>query len=119
MPMPRHRPTADLVAILNPSTGYSFPSGHAVFFTWLCFMLAASISPRVSPRWRKLVWSAAGVVIFLACAGRVWAGAHWPTDVIGGLLLGTGWAALWVWWWERADRPRAASEALPGSRESP
>ena len=28
----RHRPTADLVKILDPSTGYSYPSGHAVFF---------------------------------------------------------------------------------------
>ena len=31
-------------------------------------------------------------------------GRHWPTDVAGGLLLGTGWAAMWIWWWERAGR---------------
>src|ERR1700730_3539282 len=37
----RHRPTANLVQILDPSTGYSFPSGHAVFFTWFWFMLRA------------------------------------------------------------------------------
>ncbi len=97
----RHRPTADLVTILNPSSGYSYPSGHAVFFTWLCFMLAASISPRVRPRWRKWLWGGAGVVIFLACAGRVWAGAHWPTDVIGGFLLGLGWSAFILWLPER------------------
>ncbi|HAC46123.1 MAG TPA: hypothetical protein DCF65_08650, partial [Chloroflexi bacterium] len=36
----RQRPPADLVHILNPTTGFSFPSGHAVFFTWLSFMLA-------------------------------------------------------------------------------
>jgi len=97
----RHRPTADLVTILNPSSGYSYPSGHAVFFTWLCFMLAACISPRVRPSWRKWLWTLAVVVTFLACTGRVWAGAHWPTDVIGGFLLGLGWSAFILWLPER------------------
>lgn len=97
----RHRPPADLVTILNPSSGYSYPSGHAVYFTWLSFMLAASLAPRVRPRWRKVLWGGAGLVIFLACAGRVWAGAHWPTDVIGGFLLGLGWSAFVLWVPER------------------
>lgn len=97
----RHRPTANLVAILNPSTGYSYPSGHAVFFTWLSFMTAAAVSPRLRPRWRVTVWAIAVVVIALACIGRVWAGAHWPTDVIGGFLLGLGWSAFVLWLPER------------------
>ena len=82
----RQRPTADLVTILNPSSGYSYPSGHALYFTWLSFMLAAAISPHVGARWRRIVGVIAGLVIVLACLGRVWAGAHWPTDVIGGLV---------------------------------
>ena len=114
----RHRPTADLVKILNPSNGYSYPSGHAVFFTWMCFMLAASLSPKVPQRWRALLWGVAAVLIFLACVGRVWAGEHWPSDVIGGFLLGLGWSAfvLWVperwlpspsWHWLPLHRARA------------
>ena len=97
----RHRPTADLVKILDPSQGYSYPSGHAVFFTWLCFMLAAAISPRVRPRWRLGVWGVAAAVIFLACTGRVWGGAHWPSDVVGGFLLGLTWSAFVLWLPER------------------
>jgi membrane-associated phospholipid phosphatase len=97
----RHRPTADLVKILDPSTGYSYPSGHAVFFTWLYFMLAASLAPKLPPRWRALLWGIAGVLVFLACVGRVWAGAHWPSDVIGGFLLGLGWSAFVLWLPER------------------
>jgi undecaprenyl-diphosphatase len=97
----RHRPTADLVKILDPSTGYSYPSGHAVFFTWLCFMLAASLAPKVPPRWRALLWGVAGILVVLACVGRVWAGAHWPSDVIGGFLLGLGWSAFVLWLPER------------------
>ena len=97
----RHRPTADLVKILNPSNGYSYPSGHAVFFTWVYFMLAASLSPKVPPRWRGVLWGVAAVLIYLACAARVWAGAHWPSDVIGGFLLGLGWSAFVMWLPER------------------
>jgi undecaprenyl-diphosphatase len=97
----RHRPTADVVAILEPSNGYSYPSGHAVFFTWLWFMLAASLSPHIRPRWRKLLWGLAAALILLACIGRVWAGAHWPTDVIGGFLLGLAWSAFILWLPER------------------
>jgi membrane-associated phospholipid phosphatase len=97
----RRRPTANLLSILNPSNGYSYPSGHAVFFTWLYFMLAVSISPRLRPRWRAALWGGAGLLVFLACAGRVWAGAHWPSDVIGGFLLGVAWCAFVLWVPER------------------
>lgn len=97
----RHRPTADLVKILDPSTGYSYPSGHAVFFTWLYFMLAASLAPKVPSRWRAALWGVAGALVFVACVGRVWAGAHWPSDVIGGFLLGLGWSAFVLWVPER------------------
>jgi undecaprenyl-diphosphatase len=99
--MARQRPTADLVHILTPAPGYSYPSGHAVFFTWLSFMLAFSFAPHVKPRRRWLLWTAAAVVILLACLARVWAGDHWPSDVMGGFLLGLGWSAFVVWLPER------------------
>jgi undecaprenyl-diphosphatase len=97
----RQRPPADIVHILNPTTGFSYPSGHAVFFTWMAFMLAFSLAPRVKPYWRAALWIAAALVIALACIARVWAGAHWPSDVIGGVLLGLGWSAFVLWLPER------------------
>jgi membrane-associated phospholipid phosphatase len=97
----RHRPTASLVQILDPTTGYSFPSGHAVFFTWFAFMLAVAVSPHVRPSRRIVVWVAAAALILVACLGRVWAGAHWPSDVIGGFLLGLAWSAFVLWLPER------------------
>jgi membrane-associated phospholipid phosphatase len=97
----RQRPPADLVHILNPTTGYSYPSGHAVFFTWLSFMVAFSLSPRIKPTYRPFLWIAAAVVIVLTCIARVWAGAHWPSDVLGGVLLGVGWSAFVLWLPER------------------
>ena len=118
--MERQRPSAVLVHILTPASGYSYPSGHAVFFTWLSFMLAFSIAPHVKPASRWALWLAAAVVITLACLARVWAGDHWPSDVLGGFLLGLGWSAFVVWlperwlpsptWgWFRRSRKAAAS----------
>ncbi|MFN2462910.1 MAG: phosphatase PAP2 family protein [Candidatus Dormibacteria bacterium] len=93
----RHRPTTDLVAVLDPSRGYSYPSGHAVFFTWLAFMLAAALAPRVRPSARPILWLGALLLAVVVCLGRVWAGAHWPSDVIGGFLLALAWSAFVLW----------------------
>ena len=97
----RQRPPADLVHSLNPTTGFSYPSGHAVFFTWMAFMLAFSLAPKVKSFYRPALWIAAALVIVLACIARVWAGAHWPSDVIGGVFLGIGWSAFVLWLPER------------------
>ena len=97
----RQRPPADLVHILSPATGYSYPSGHAVFFTWMSFMLAVSLAPRIRPSFRPILWILAAVVIVLTCLARVWAGDHWPSDVLGGVLLGIGWSAFVLWLPER------------------
>ena len=97
----RQRPPADIVHILSPTTGYSYPSGHAVFFTWMSFMIAVSLAPRIRPVYRPMLWILAVVVTVLTCIARVWAGAHWPSDVLGGMLLGIGWSAFVLWLPER------------------
>jgi membrane-associated phospholipid phosphatase len=117
----RQRPPADLVHILSPATGFSYPSGHAVFFTWMSFMLAVAIAPRIRPSFRPALWILAAAVIVLTCISRVWAGDHWPSDVLGGVLLGIGWSAFVLWlperwlpspnirWLRRRTRASAAS----------
>lgn len=97
----RQRPPADLVHILSPTTGFSYPSGHAVFFTWMSFMIAVSLAPKIRPVFRPILWIVAAIIVVLTCIARVWAGAHWPSDVIGGVLLGIGWSAFVLWLPER------------------
>ena len=97
----RQRPAADLVHVLNPATGYSFPSGHAVFYTWVAVMLASALAPRLRPAARPFLWLGAALVILIACTARVYEGVHWPTDVIGGFLLALAWCAFVLWLPER------------------
>lgn len=97
----RHRPTPDLVHILVPASGFSYPSGHAVFYTWLYFMLAFWLAPKLARGLRPALWIFAFALIALACAGRVWAGDHWPSDVLGGFLLALAWCAFVLWLPER------------------
>jgi undecaprenyl-diphosphatase len=85
---------------------YSFPSGHATMAP-LVFGLGLLIWSAPWPRaTRVALLLLAAVCSLLIGFSRVYLGVHWPTDVLAGLLLGTGWAAMWVWWWERAELRR-------------
>jgi undecaprenyl-diphosphatase len=81
------RPTPDLVRITDHSSGYGYPSGHAAG-AMLVVGAAAWIAARHSdePRRRRLIWLAAIAWILLTGIGRIYAGAHWPSDVIGAWL---------------------------------
>jgi membrane-associated phospholipid phosphatase len=78
---------------LQAVSGASFPSGHATqasaFWFSLVFVLPAAGAPP------KVTRVAAGLALLLVLAvawSRVYLGVHYPSDVVAGLLLGTGWA---------------------------
>ncbi len=80
------RPEDALFAEMN----YAFPSSHvavsAYFFGWL--WLVAGRGERTW--WRRAARIGLPIVVLLIGFGRVYVGAHWPSDVLGGLLLGLG-----------------------------
>lgn len=89
----RKRPT--ILAHLEHVASTSFPSGHAMAAASLYLTLAfvASRNRRLRDRRGALV-TGAGALATSIGATRVYLGVHWPTDVLGGLALGTAWACL-------------------------
>lgn len=76
-------------AILTGKAGYSFPSGHTTGFTAMVVAIVAVLGALVWPRRKVVLGAVIGAVFALAVAlSRVVVGAHWATDVIGGLMLG-------------------------------
>jgi undecaprenyl-diphosphatase len=81
----RARPTE----ILVQADAGSFPSGHTANAATMVVVLGI-IFPRV---W---VWVAGAAWAILMAMSRTYLGAHWLSDTVGGLLLGTG-IAIIVW----------------------
>ena len=89
----RHRPT-DVPHTVPHLGAYSFPSGHAAFFVWVAFVIIIVLPRPLGRIWMYGIWAVLAAFVSLACLSRVHVGAHWPSDVVGGLLLGVGWMAL-------------------------
>ncbi|MEL7562997.1 phosphatase PAP2 family protein [Dehalogenimonas sp. 4OHTPN] len=69
--------------------GLSFVSGHTSYFTVFAGYLFFTLQKVVGNR-RWLIGWRIGLVALVVLTGfsRVYLGAHWPTDVLGGFLLG-------------------------------
>ena len=74
--------------------GYAFPSGHATLATATYGFLAILLARDVRPPYRLVLYIFASLLILLIAFSRLYLGAHWLTDVVGGMLLGLAWAAL-------------------------
>jgi undecaprenyl-diphosphatase len=80
----RGRPPAPLVE----TVGYSFPSGHAVAGAATAVALVLAFMPAGHER-RVWEWIAAAFAFVMAFS-RVYLYAHWFSDVVAGVLLGSG-----------------------------
>lgn len=75
----------DIVSLIPDKTGFSFPSGHAVFaFFCLGFM------------WKdfkkfRYVWL---ILAILIAFSRLYVGVHYLSDLVGGMLLGLFFGSL-------------------------
>ena len=87
------RPRPPAKDALGSYTHWSFPSGHATqcmaFFAMLLVLLYFASRPRLR-LWAIL----AAAVVLMVGGSRIYLGAHWFTDVLGGYALGGAWVAL-------------------------
>jgi undecaprenyl-diphosphatase len=81
--IPRHRPFVHQIG--PPATTHSFPSGHTAT-SFACASLLAWLAPRL-----RVPFLALAVLIAFS---RLYDGDHYPSDVLGGAVLGVATALL-------------------------
>lgn len=95
-----HHPAPPFYMLKNPTTvfpkyyvqeDYSYPSGHAARAVYLAiisfFLFPFSLYRKTTKIW---MLTALGGYVGLIALSRIYLGHHWLSDVIGGLLLGSG-----------------------------
>lgn len=75
--------------LIPPPTDASFPSGHTAASFAAVFALKASGSP---------LWKPALAVAVVMAFSRLYLYVHWPSDVLGGVLVGAaaGFIGAWI-----------------------
>lgn len=92
----------ELLLITKRPSDFSFPSGHS----GACFAVASVMFLCLPRKWGIPALAAAALISF----SRLYVGAHYPTDVIGGIVIGclTGWTAYRLIWKHKNQEKSAA-----------
>lgn len=92
------RPRPDIVPHLREVASLSFPSGHAMQSAIIYLTLGAMLMRIAERRLTKIYCMTIAVLVtFLIGASRVFLGVHYPSDVLGGWMVGFAWACIcWI-----------------------
>lgn len=80
----------DLVPQLDIINNAAYPSGHANNAAVVYILFIMLVPQARHPGWQL----AAAMMIIVTGLSRIMLGVHWPTDVIGGWMLGTAFAFM-------------------------
>ncbi|WP_186461850.1 phosphatase PAP2 family protein [Mucilaginibacter pallidiroseus] len=107
----RPRPSKDIVRIVFETSQKSFPSGHMMFYViFFGFMIVLMFQLEGVAKWvRTVVIVISLFFIFTIPVSRIYLGAHWFTDVLGGFLLGLPslYVLAWLYLRKKADDTEA------------
>jgi undecaprenyl-diphosphatase len=95
---------------LHPDS-YSFPSGHALK-SMAVYGLGSLLLVSLFPQRKIPLLSVAGVLIFLIGLSRVYLGAHWTSDVLGGYVIGIA-IVVPVFVWYKKIKPDTEPQNKP------
>ena len=104
----RHRP----LQLYSGNEAFSFPSGHVTVSTVVLGFLAFLLTRGAGTGRRLAIVATAGVYVALVAFSRLYLGAHWFSDVLGGMSFGLAWVALVA----MAYAHRGIDEPLHGAR---
>ena len=91
----RPRPTEDLISITEIGEGFAFPSGHIALGVAVYGTVAMIALMRLESGWRRnAILGACGAILILSAISRPTTGSHWPSDALGGVLLGGIWLLI-------------------------
>lgn len=89
----------------------AFPSGHASSITAFAGIVIVLVGMLVRRRSvRRLAYVGAVLLVVVVCLDRVLLGRHYPSDVVGGVLLGAGFVLLAIGLY--SPRPRGHAESV-------
>ncbi|WP_018182141.1 bifunctional DedA family/phosphatase PAP2 family protein [Kaistia granuli] len=91
------------IDLYSGADAFSFPSGHATSSAALYASIAWLATHNAPFRWKVVVFALAGLLVAAIAASRVYLAAHWPSDVLAGLALGSALAAIYALVFRRLD----------------
>lgn len=83
-----------IMALYEGWSAFSFPSGHATVNAVVYGFLAVMTMRGRGPIMRSAIAGACTLLVGLIALSRLYLGAHWFTDVAGGLGFGIAWVGL-------------------------
>ncbi len=108
------RPSSEHVTIHDHATGFGFPSGHTMAVVVFCGVVAYLAWRLIERRhYQYAVHACVALAVVGIGFSRIYSGAHWPSDVLGGYLWGMFYTGALVLMFHRM-RPHNASVSVSG-----
>jgi undecaprenyl-diphosphatase len=89
------RPRPSVFEWQTHAASSSFPSGHAMSATVVYGTVGYLLARLQKHAWSRAITLVVSVLmILLICVTRLYLGVHYPSDVLGGIIVGLAWAAF-------------------------